>query len=49
MLAFLPLEVDSIFTPGMQVCNEFECLAGPRMKRMGNLETSVQAVRISRS
>jgi hypothetical protein len=49
MLAFRPMEVDSVFTPSMQVRDEFECLAGPRMKRMGDLETSVQTVRISRS
>jgi hypothetical protein len=49
MFASLPLEVDSVFTPGMQVRNELERLAGPGMKRMGDLETSIQAVRISRS
>jgi hypothetical protein len=49
MFTSLPLEVDSVFTPGMQVRNEFERLAGPGMKRMGDLETSPQAVRISRS
>jgi hypothetical protein len=49
MLAFLSLEVDSVFTPGMQVRNEFERLAGPRMKRMRDLETCAQAVRINRS
>ena len=49
MLAFLPLEVDSVFAPGMQVRNEFECLAGPRVKRVGNVETSAQRVCISRS
>jgi hypothetical protein len=49
MLAFLPLEVDSVFTPGVQVRNEFECLARPRVKRMGDLETSAQRVCISRS
>jgi hypothetical protein len=49
MLAFLPLKVDSVFTPGMQVRNEFEPLAGPRMKRMADLETSAQTVRISSS
>jgi transposase InsO family protein len=43
MLALLALEVDSILTPGMQVCDEIELLAGPRVKRMGNLETSAQA------
>jgi hypothetical protein len=49
MLAFLPLEVDSVLTPGMQVRNEFERLARPRVKRMSDLETSLQTVRISRS
>ncbi len=49
MLDFLPLEVDSVFAPGMQVRNEFKRLAGPRVKRMGDLETSAQTARISRS
>jgi hypothetical protein len=47
MLAFLWLEVDSVFTPGIEVRNEFERLAGPRMKR--DLETCAHAVRINRS
>jgi hypothetical protein len=49
MLAFLPLKIDSVFTPGMQVRNKFERLPGPRMKRMDDLETSAQTVRISSS
>jgi len=49
MLAFLALEVDSVFTPGMQVGDEIELLAGPRVKRMGNLETSAQRICIGRS
>ncbi len=49
MFAFLPLEVDSVFTPGMQVCNELERPARPRVKGMGDLETSTQTVRISLS
>jgi len=49
MLALLTLEVDSIFTPRVQVGDEIELLAGPRVKRMGNLETSAQRVSIGRS
>jgi hypothetical protein len=49
MLAFLLVEVDSVFTPGMQVGDELELLAGPRVKRMGDFETSAQRVCISRS
>jgi hypothetical protein len=49
MLAFLPLEVDSVFAPGVQIRDKFECLAGPRVKRMDDLETSAQRVCISRS
>jgi hypothetical protein len=49
MLAFLSLEVDSVFTPGVQIRNEFERLAGPWMERMGDLETCAQIVRINRS
>ena len=49
MLAFLLLEVDSAFTPGMQVRYEFERLAEPWMERMGDLETCAQTVRINRS
>ena len=47
MLASLPLEVDSVFTPGMQVRNEFERLARPGVKWMSDLETSAQSVCIS--
>ena len=49
MLALLTLEIDPALTPGMQVRNEFERLARPRVKRMSDLETSLQTVRISRS
>ena len=49
MLALLPLEVDSVFTPRMQVRNKLKRLAGPWVKRMGDLETSAQTVRIGRS
>ncbi len=49
MLTFLRVEVDSVLTPGMQVGDEFELLAEPRVKRMGDSKTSAQLVRISRS
>jgi len=49
MLALLALEVDSVFTPGMQVGDEVELFAGPRVKWMDDLETSAQRVCISRS
>jgi len=49
MLVLLALEVDPVFTPGMQVGDKIELLTGPRVKRMGDLETSVQRVCISRS
>ena len=48
MLAF-PVEVNSVLAPGMQIGDELELLAGPRVKRMGDFETSAQTVRISRS
>jgi hypothetical protein len=48
MFTFL-VEVDSILAPRMQISDEIELLAGPRMKGMGDLETSAQFVRISRS
>ena len=40
MLALVALEVDPVFTPGMQVGDEIELLPKPRVKRMGDLETS---------
>lgn len=40
MRAFLLVEVDSVFTPGMQVGDEFELLDEPRVKRMRDFETS---------
>jgi hypothetical protein len=49
MLVLLPLEVDSVFTPRMQIRNKLKRLGGPGVKRMGDLETSAQTVRISRS
>jgi hypothetical protein len=49
MLASFPVEVDSMLTPGMEVRDEFELLTGPRVKRMGDFETSAQFVPISRS
>jgi hypothetical protein len=49
MLALPPLEVDSVFTPRVQISNKLKRLAGPRVKRMGDLETSAQTVRIGRS
>ena len=49
MLALLALEVDPVFTPRMQIRNKLKRLAGPRVKRMGDLETSAQTVRIGRS
>jgi hypothetical protein len=48
MITFL-VEVDPVLTPGMQVGDELELLAGPRVKEMSDLETSAQTVRISRS
>jgi hypothetical protein len=48
MFTFL-VEVDSILAPRMQISDEIELLAGPRMKGMGDLETSAQFVRIRRS
>jgi hypothetical protein len=49
MLALLPLEVDSVFTPRMQIGNKLKTLAEPRVKRMGDPETSAQTVRSRRS
>ena len=49
MLAFLQVEVDSMLAPGVEIRDEFELLAGPRVKRMGDFETSAQLVPISRS
>jgi hypothetical protein len=49
MLTLPPLEVDAVFTPGMQVRNDLERLPGPRVKRMGNLERPAQTVRINSS
>ena len=48
MVAFL-VEIGPVLTPGMQVGDEFKLLTAPRVKRMGNLETSTRIVRISRS
>ncbi len=49
MLVFLPLEVDPVFTPGVQVSNDLERLPEPRVKRMGNLERPAQTVLINSS
>lgn len=49
MLAIKPMEVDSVFTPRVQIRNKLKRLAGPRVKWVGDLETSAQTVRISRS
>jgi hypothetical protein len=43
------VEVDPVLSPSMQVGYEIELLAGPRVKGMGDLETSAQFVRINRS
>ena len=43
------MEIDPVLTPGMQVGDELELLAEPWVKRMSDLETSTQTVRISRS
>ena len=45
MVPFL-VEVDPVLTPGVQVGDEFELLAGPRVKRVSDSETSAQTVRI---
>ena len=49
MLVFLPLEVDPVFTPGVQVSNGLERLPEPRVKRMGNLERPAQTILINSS
>ena len=49
MRASFPVEVDSMLSPGLQVGDEFELLTGPRVKRMGDSETSTQLVPINRS
>ena len=48
MLAFF-VEVHSVFTPGVEICDQFELLAGPRMKRVSDSETLIQIARIKRS
>ena len=48
MLAFL-VEVHSVLAPRVEISDQFELLAGPRMKRMGDSETSIQSARIRRS
>jgi hypothetical protein len=48
MFTFL-VEVDSILAPRMQISDEIKLLAGPWVKRMGNLETSAQRVCIDRN
>jgi hypothetical protein len=48
MLAFF-VEVHSVLAPRMEIVNEFELLAGPWMKGMGDAETSIQTVCIRRT
>ena len=48
VITFL-VEVHPVLSPGMQVGDDLELLTGPRVKGMGDLETSAQFVRISRS
>jgi hypothetical protein len=48
ILAFF-VEVHSVFTPGVEICDQFELLAGPRMKWVSDSETSIQTARIRRS
>jgi hypothetical protein len=43
MLALLALEIDSVFTPSMQIGDEIELLPGPRVKRMGILKRRLSA------
>ena len=46
MFAF-PMEIDSVLTPGVEISNELEFLAGPRMKWVSDSETSTQIVCIT--
>jgi hypothetical protein len=48
MITFL-VEVHSVLTPGVEISHHLELLAGPRMKRMGDSETSIQTARSRRS
>ena len=43
----LLVEIDPVLAPGMQVSDEIELLAGPRVEGMSDLETSTQTVCIS--
>ena len=43
MLAFA-MEVDSILAPGVEIGDELELLAGPRVKWVNDSETSTQTV-----
>ena len=45
MIPFL-VEVDPVLTPGVPVDDKLELLAGPRVKRVSDSETSTQTVRI---
>jgi hypothetical protein len=45
----LLVEIDPVLAPGMQVGDNIELLAGPRVKGMSYFETSAQTVRINRS
>ena len=52
MLAFFVaffVEVHSVLAPSVEVGDQFEVLAGPRMKGMGNPKTSIQTACIRRS
>ena len=48
MLAFF-VEIRSVLAPRVEICDQFEFLAGPGMKWMGNSETSIQPACIRRS
>ena len=46
MLAFA-MKVDSVLTPGVEISDELELLAGPRVKWVSDSETSTQTVCIT--
>ena len=48
MLAFF-VEVRSVLAPRVEISDQFELLAGPGMKWVGNSETSIQTACIRRS
>jgi hypothetical protein len=43
MLAFA-MEIDSVLTPGVEIGDELELFAGPRVKWVSDSETSSQTV-----